>query len=81
MEPEIRETALWVATELAYTTGMNEYEIQLLEKYIQGMDIDRNIAEKIGQVIPIKFRVWARYYFKECLKFESIQVIFKINLR
>lgn len=56
MEPEIRETALWVATELAYTTGMNEYEIKLLEKYIQGMDIDLNIAEKISQVIPIKFR-------------------------
>ena len=56
MEPEIRETALWVATELAYTTGMNEHEIHLLEKYIHGMDIDRNVAKKIGQVIPIKFR-------------------------
>lgn len=56
MEPEIRETALWVATELAYTTGMNEFEIQLLNKFIQGMDIDLNIAKKINQVIPIKFR-------------------------
>jgi hypothetical protein len=57
MDPEIRETALWVATELAYVTGMNKYEIQLLDKYIQGMDIDPDTAEKIGRVIPIKFRV------------------------
>ena len=56
MEPKIRETALWVATELAYTTGMNEYEIELLDKLIQGMEIDLNVAEKISQVIPIKFR-------------------------
>lgn len=57
MEPEIRETALWVATELAYTTGMNEYEIQVLKKFIKGLDIDKNCAEKISKVVPIKFRV------------------------
>jgi len=56
MDPEIRETALWVATELAYTTGMNDHEIIFLRKYVQGMNIDLNFAEKIGEVIPIKFR-------------------------
>ena len=56
MEPAIRETALWVATELAYTTGMNESEKQFLEMYIQGMDIDKKITKKISEVIPIKFR-------------------------
>lgn len=56
MEPEIRETALWVATELAYTTGMNKYEKIVLDQLIPEMELNQNIAEKIGQVIPIKFR-------------------------
>ena len=56
MEPEIKETALWVATELAYTTGMNEYEGMVLNQLIDQLDINLNVAEKISQVIPIKFR-------------------------
>lgn len=56
MEPEIRETALWVATELAYTTGMNKYEKKVLDQLIAEMDININVAEKIDRVMPIKFR-------------------------
>ena len=57
MGPKIRETALWVAFELAYATGFNNSEKAFIEHFIHRMDIDNTVAEKIGIVVPIKFRV------------------------
>ena len=57
MGPEIRETALWVAFELAYTNGLNERETAFIDRLIQGMDISNTVAEKIGKIVPIKFRI------------------------
>ena len=57
MGPKIRETALWVAFELAYVTGLNEREKAFIDRFIEGMDIDKNVADKISRVVPIKFRV------------------------
>ena len=56
MNPKIRETALWVATELAYATGLNNPEKLFLQRLINGMNIDRDIARKINKVIAIKNR-------------------------
>ncbi|NOX87681.1 MAG: hypothetical protein GXO77_01555 [Calditrichaeota bacterium] len=57
LDPKIAETALLVAFELAYATGLNDSEKAFIERFIQGMEIDHSVAEKIARVVPIKFRV------------------------
>ena len=56
LDSKSRETALWVATELAYATDINDQEKSVLDHLVKGMDIDNNIARKINKIISIKFR-------------------------
>jgi len=56
LDTKSRETALWVATELAYATEINDHEKSVLDCLIEGMDIDKNIARQINKIISIKFR-------------------------
>ncbi len=56
MGPKVRELALWVAFELAYASGFNEYEQAFIHRLIEDFDIDRDIAKKIRKVVEIKFR-------------------------
>ena len=56
LDSKSRETALWVATELAYATDINDQEKSVLDRLVKGMDIDNNIARKINKIISIKFR-------------------------
>ncbi|MFC2088490.1 tellurite resistance TerB family protein [Calditrichota bacterium] len=56
LDTKSRETALWVATELAYATEINDQEKDVIDLLIKGMNIDKNIARKINKVVSIKFR-------------------------
>ena len=56
MSPEIRELALWIAFELAYASGFNEYEQAFIQRVIEEFDIEKDVAAKIRQVVEIKFR-------------------------
>ena len=56
MSPEIRELALWIAFELAYSSGFNEYEQAFIQRLIKEFEIEDDIAAKIRQVVEIKFR-------------------------
>ncbi|HID39094.1 MAG TPA: hypothetical protein EYP36_06235 [Calditrichaeota bacterium] len=57
MGPAARETALWVAFELAYATGFNEHEQMFIQRLIEILDIDKDLTAKIQKVVQIKFRV------------------------
>ncbi len=56
LDAKSRETALWIGTELAYATDINDQEKSVLDRLVKGMDIDKNIARKINKIISIKFR-------------------------
>jgi len=53
---DLRETALWVATELAYSTGINEHEKSLINRFKNEMEIEKNLAEQIFKTMKIKFK-------------------------
>lgn len=54
---QLRETAFYIANELAFITGLNKREDDILYRLSQGMNIDKKTAEKISKVISIKFRM------------------------
>jgi hypothetical protein len=56
LDAKSRETALWVAIELAYATEMNDHEKYVIDCLIEEMEIDKTIAGQINKIISIKFR-------------------------
>lgn len=57
LSPDLCETALWVATELAYSTGINRQEKIIIDRLIVEMNIDKKFAKKVFKLMKIKFRI------------------------